>query len=220
MITGAIFDVDGTLLDSMQIWNDAGARYLKNLGLKAEPDLGTIMFSMSMVQGAEYLKERYALKFDTDEIIDGINSTIQDFYDNQVSLKYGVKQFLGEMKKRDIKMTAATSSDRRLIEKAMDRLEILTFFDRIFTCSEVGTGKSKPDIYLAAKRYMDTELSNTWVFEDAYHAILTAKNAGFRIAGVYDASSMEVQKEIREISDIYLYDLADFTAFIENADHR
>ena len=219
MITGAIFDVDGTLFDSMQIWNDAGERYLMSLGIKAEPDLGKIMFSMSMVQGAEYLKERYALQFDTDEIIDGINSTIQDFYDNQVLLKRGVKQFLSEMRKCDIKITAATSSDRRLIEKAMDRLEILTFFDRIFTCSEVGTGKSKPDIYLAANQYMDTDISDTWVFEDAYHAIQTAKNAGFRIAGVYDASSMEVQKEIRKISDIYLYDLDDFTAFVEIANN-
>jgi HAD superfamily hydrolase (TIGR01509 family) len=220
MIAGAIFDVDGTLLDSMQIWNDAGERYLRNLGIKAEPDLGKIMFSMSMVQGAKYLKERYGLQLDADVIINGINSIIQDFYDNQVPLKRGVKQFLGEMKECDIKMTAATSSDRSLIEKAMDRLEILSFFDRIFTCSEVGTGKSKPDIYLAAKRYMDTELSNTWVFEDAYHAIKTAKNAGFRIAGVYDDSSMEVQKEIREISDIYLYDLSDFTTFKRSANHK
>lgn len=217
MITGAIFDVDGTLLDSMQIWNDAGERYLMNLDIKAEPDLGKIMFSMNMVQGAEYLKERYALQFDTDEIINGINSTIQDFYDNQVSLKRGVKQFLSEMRNCDIKITAATSSDRRLIEKAMDRLEILTFFNRIFTCSEVGTGKSKPDIYYAANQYMDTEISNTWVFEDAYYAIKTVKNAGFRIAGVYDAYSMEIQKEIREISDIYLYDLTDFASFIEVA---
>ncbi|QOX63233.1 HAD family phosphatase [Anoxybacterium hadale] len=220
MITGAIFDVDGTLLDSMQIWNNAGERYLRKLGIKAELDLGKVMFSMSMVQGAAYLKERYQLQFTAEEIINGINSTIQDFYDHQVKLKPGVKQFLGEMTKCDIKMTAATSSDRSLIEKAMDRLDINGFFDRIFTCSEIGTGKSKPDIYLAAKQYMDTEISDTWVFEDAYHAIKTAKNAGFRIAGVYDASSMNVQKEIREISDVYLYDLTDFTAFIEIVNHR
>jgi HAD superfamily hydrolase (TIGR01509 family) len=156
---------------------------------------------------------------DTDEIINGINNTIRDFYDNQVQLKSGVKQFLDEMKKCNIKMTAATSSDRCLIEKAMVRLEILTLFDRIFTSSEVGAGKSKPDIYLAAKRYMDTEISGTWVFEDALHAVRTAKNAGFRIAGVYDASGLDAEKEIREISDIYLYDLTDFPAFMEIANH-
>lgn len=220
MITGAIFDVDGTLLDSMQVWDDAGERYLRSLGIEAEPDLGRVMFSMSMVRGAEYLKERYLPQFDTDEIISGINNTIQDFYDNQVQLKYGVKQFLDEMKKCNIKMTAATSSDRRLIEKALGRLEILNLFDRIFTCSEVGAGKSKPDIYLAAKQYMDTEISDTWVFEDAYHAIQTAKNAGFRTVGVYDASNMDAEKEIKEISDIFLYDLADFTAFMEIANRR
>lgn len=217
MITGAIFDLDGTLLDSMQVWNDVGERYLRCLGIEAEPDLGRIMFPMSIVQGAEYMKERYRLQFDTDQITNGLNNIIQDFYDNQVQLKRGVKQFLDEMKQCGIKMTVATLSERYLIEKAMDRLGILTLFDRIFTCSEVGAGKAKPDIFLAAKQYMDTELSGTWVFEDAVYAIQTAKTAGFRIAGVYEASNMDEQKEIREISDIYLYDLADFTAFMEIA---
>lgn len=220
MIAGAIFDIDGTLLDSMPIWEHAGERYLGSLGIEAEPGLGRLMLPMSMLQGAEYLKERYGLRFDTDEIIDGINNTIQGFYDNQVQLKHGVKQFLDDMKKCGIKMTAATSSDRSLIEKAMDRLEILNLFDRVFTCSEVGAGKSKPDIYLAAKQFMDTEISDTWVFEDAYHAIQTAKNAGFRTVGVYDASSMDAENEIRKFSDIYLYDLADFNAFIEMANRR
>lgn len=216
MITGAIFDIDGTLLDSMQVWNDAGERYLRSLGIEPEPGLGRIMFPMSMVQGAEYLKGRYLPQLDPDEIIGGINSTIRDFYED-VQLKPGVKQFLEEMKKWGIKMTAATATDRCLIEKAMNRLEILALFDHIFTCSEVGAGKSMPDIYLAAKQHMGTEISSTWVFEDVYHAIQTAKNAGFRIAGVYDESSMDLQQEIQESSDIYLYDLADFTGFMKLA---
>ena len=217
MITGAIFDLDGTLLDSMQAWNDSGELYLRSIGIEAEPGLDRILFPMSMVQGAEYLKERYLPQLDPDEIIVGINNTIRDFYDNDVELKPGVKQFLSEMKQCGIKMTAATVTDRCLIERALERLEILTLFDRIFTCSEVGAGKSKPDIYLAAKQHMGTENSSTWVFEDVYHAIQTAKNAGFRIAGVYDASSIHAKTGIMESSDIYLHDLTDFTTFIELA---
>jgi haloacid dehalogenase superfamily, subfamily IA, variant 3 with third motif having DD or ED len=217
MITGAIFDVDGTLLDSMPVWNDAGERYLRGLGIEAEPDLGRLMFPMSMEQGAGYLKEMYQLQIDTDEIIAGINDTIQDFYDNEVQLKCGVKEFLEEMKKNNIKITAATSSDRCLIEKALERLEILSLIDRIFTCSEVGASKSKPDIYFAAMGHMAGEVTATWVFEDAYHAIETARNAGFRTVGVYDASVMDAEKEIRAICDIYLYELTDFPGFMKIA---
>lgn len=217
MITGAIFDADGTLLDSMQVWNEAGERYLRRFGMEAEPNLGGILSPMSMAQGAEYLKERYLKQLNQDQIIDGINSTIQEFYDHEVLLKYGVKQFLKAMKQCGIRMTVATSSDRCLIEKALERLEIVNLFDCIFTCTEVGAGKSKPDIYLAAMRYMNTERSDTWVFEDAFHAIQTAKQAGFRVVGVYDAASIDVVTQIKEISDLYLDELADFDAFAEYA---
>ena len=220
MITGAIFDIDGTLLDSMPVWDDTGERYLRSLGIEAEPDLGRRMYPMSMDQGAEYLRERYLPQFDKNQIICGINNTIQAFYDSQVPLKRGVKQFLEEMRKCNIKITAATSSDRSLIVKALERLEILRSFDCIFTCSEIGAGKSEPAIYLAAKEYMGTERSGTWVFEDAFHAIQTAKNAGFRTVGIYDASSVDKEKEIRETCDIYLNDLTDFAGFIKFANQR
>lgn len=219
MIQGAIFDVDGTILDSMPIWDNAGEMYLKNFGKEVKPGLGRIMFSMSMTEGAQYLQEKYELLLSTDEIIDGINRTIKDYYLYQVQLKSGAEQFLQEMKQSGIRMTIATSSDRPVIEKALLRLKILTYFDRIFTCSEVGAGKMLPDIYLAARNYMQTDISYTWVFEDALYALQTAKKAGFRTVGVYDPSSADQQDQIKEISDIYLAELKNYKQFIKSTEN-
>lgn len=204
MVEGIIFDVDGTILDSMGIWDDAGEIYLNSLGIEPENNLGKILFSMSMREGAEYLKKTYGLKSNISEIVDGINNTIFQFYENDVLLKNGMLEFLQYMKDRAVPMTVATTSDRIVIEAAFQRLKIEKYFMKIFTSSEIGKGKNEPDIYFAAADFMGTNIENTWVAEDAIHAIKTAKNAGFKTIGIYDDSSREVQEEIKKVSDLYI----------------
>jgi len=217
MIAGVIFDIDGTVLDSMSIWDKAAEMFLNSIGIEAEKGLGKIMFSMTMTNGAEFLKNRYLLNMDIDAIIAGINNTIKDFYFYQVQLKEGVEQFLKDMKQTGIKMVAATSSDRQIVETALERLDVMSSFEQIFTCTEIRAGKGKPDIYLSAAEYMRTLPKDTWVFEDALYAIQTAKNAGFRTVGVYDASSIVNLDEIKKISDIYLKKLDNFKLFLKKA---
>lgn len=217
MIKGAIFDIDGVILDSMPIWDKAGEMYLCSLGFQPEPGLAKTMFSMSMGEGAKYLRERYQMDMDEVEIIKGINRTIEDFYAFQVQLKEGVEQFLKGLRQYGIKTVAATTSDRQVFERALKRLNVTGYFERIFTSSETGAGKSKPDIFLAAAEHMGTIPKETWVFEDALYAIRTAKNAGFRTVGVYDDSSLDDMDEIMKISDIYLRKLDNVHDFIERA---
>jgi len=215
MIKGVIFDIDGVILDSMPVWDKAGEMFLGNLGLQPESGLAETMFCMSMSEGAKFLKERYHLDMDEDEIIKGVNETIKDFYANQVQLKEGVELFIKGMKQNGIKIVAATSCDREVFERALVRLNIMGYFDRIFTSTEVGAGKVKPDIYLAAADHMGTLPKDTWVFEDALYAIKTAKSAGFRTVGVYDDSSKNNWDEIKRVSDIYLDKLDNIRAFLE-----
>jgi HAD superfamily hydrolase (TIGR01509 family) len=217
MIGGVIFDLDGTILDSMSIWDSAAELYLDSLGITAEAGLGKIMFSMNMAEGALFLKDRYHLDIAVDEIIAGINRTIENFYYYQVQLKEGVEQFLKGMKQAGVKMVIATASDRHIVEKALERLNIMNYFDRIFTCTEIGAGKIKPDIYLAAAEYMGTLPKDTWVFEDALYAIQAAKNAGFKTVGVYDPYSADEMDEIKMVSDIYLNKLDNIHIFLEKA---
>lgn len=204
MIAGAIFDLDGTILDSMPIWGNAPEIYLDGMGIKAETGLGKTLFTMSMAEGAEYIKGRYCPDIDIDVIMEGINRTVIDFYHYQARLKEGAEQFLKAMKAAGIKITAATSSDRQVVEGALERLNVIHYFSRIFTCTEVGAGKTEPDIFLEAAEYMGALPEDTWVFEDSLYAIQTAKNAGFHTVGVYDDSGAESWDEIRRITDLYL----------------
>lgn len=212
MVNGIILDVDGTILDSMGIWDNAGTIYLKNFGIQAERNLGNILFSMSMTEGAEYLKNTYGLVQTTEEIIAGINNTVFDFYEKHVQLKDGILLFLQFAKKKRIPMSIATTSDRTVIMAAFQRLALKQYFVDIVTASEVGKGKEEPDIYFAAAKHMGNDIKNIWVIEDAFHAIQTAKKAGFQVAGIYDDSSRELQEKIRRCSDFYLESWSEWEA--------
>lgn len=217
MIKGAIFDLDGVVLDSMSAWEKAGIMFLHNLGLEAEPELAKDMYCMSMTEGAKYLKERYCADMAEEAIIKGINDLIKDFYAHQVQLKQGVEQFLKGLQQAGIKIVAATSCDREVFTRALVRLKVIDYFDRIFTSTEIGVGKVKPDIYLAAAAHMGTVPEETWVFEDALYALRTAKSVGFNTVGVYDDYALDTMDEIKKICDIYLMKLDDVQAFLAKA---
>ena len=186
MIKGVIFDVDGVLLNSMPIWENLGELYLNSLGMEAEMGLGETLFTMSLEEGADYLISRYGLKKTREEIIEDLTREVRDFYVEKVPLKEGVRQYLFELNEKKIPMVIATSGDRKNAESALKRLKVFNYFQAVFTCSEIGSGKTQPDIYLAAALHMDVDPEETLVFEDAYHALLTAKKAGFKTVAVYD----------------------------------
>ena len=217
MIKGVIFDVDGVLLNSMPIWENLGELYLRSLGVEAEKDLGEILFTMSLEEGADYLISQYGLNKTPEEIVEGLNREVRDFYAERVPLKEGVREFLYEFNEKKIPMVIATSGDRKNTEAALRRLKVLNYFQGIFTCSEMGSGKNQPDIYLAAALQMDADPAETWVFEDAYHAIRTAKSVGFKTAAVYDKANDKDLAQIWNAADIYLPEFADFSVFWKRA---
>lgn len=217
MIRGVIFDVDGVLLNSMPVWENLGELYLNRLGIEAEKGLGDTLFTMSLEEGADYLISRYNLEKTPEELIKGLNREVQDFYENRVPLKEGVRQYLQEFRERKIPMAIATSGDRKNAEAALKRLKVFSYFQGIFTCSEIGSSKSQPDIYYAAALQLDTEPSETWVFEDALHALQTAKKAGFKTTGVYDKASDRNLADIWNTADIYLPEFKDFNIFWKRA---
>ena len=213
MINGVIFDVDGVLLNSMPIWENLGELYLQELGIEAKKDLGKKLFTLSMEEAAEYLISQYNLDKSVEEVVSGFVRAVKEFYEERVPLKEGVREYLSEFRARKIPMVIATSGDRRNTEAALKRLKIYSYFQGIYTCSEIGSGKDQPDIYFAAALQMDTDPEQTWVFEDTLHALRTAKAAGFRTVAVYDKSSDRDLAEIWNAAEIYLPDLNDFDSF-------
>ena len=124
LIQGAIFDMDGTLLDSMPVWEHASERYLQNKGIKVREKLSEILFSMSMQKGAEYVKVNYHLTESTDEIVAGVNNIVYTAYEKEVQPKEGVREFLDKLQAEGIKMVVATSTDRPMVEAALKRTAV------------------------------------------------------------------------------------------------
>ena len=215
MIKGVIFDIDGVLLDSMGIWDDLGARYLRSLGKIPEEGLNKILFSMSMEQGAEYLNEHYGLNKSVKETVDGIGRMLEDYYFYEVLLKPGAKEVLEFLKSKSIKTAAATSSPRTHIEKALSRNGLLGYIDKIYTTGEVGVSKHSPDIYNLAADYLKTKHEETLVFEDSLYALKTAKEAGYVTVGVFDEKGESNQEGLKNQADLYLKKLDDFIVMSE-----
>ena len=208
---GIIFDVDGVLLDSMEIWTDLGARYLKSIGREPGEGLARILFSMSMEQGAEYLNDHYQLGSSSEEVMEGLRAMLKDFYFYEVKAKPGARELLERARDAGLRITAATSSPREHIEKALARNGLLGYIERMFTSAEVGSSKHSPEIYDAASAYMGTAADETYVFEDSLYALRTAAAAGYHTVGVCDAKGEADQEGLRESSDLYIKELKDFT---------
>jgi len=208
MIRGAIFDFDGTLFDSMFIWDTAGETYLRSIGKEPAEDLQSALKPMSLYQSAAYIREHYDIPLSTEDIMDGINRTVEDFYFHTVEPKPGVIVLLEALSRRGVRMCIATATDRYQVEAALMRCGMRQYFSEIFTCTEVGSGKDQPLIFRKAMEQLGTDRSNTVVVEDAWHAIRTAKDDGFLVAAVYD-SHESMQSSIRETADIYLKDYSD-----------
>lgn len=222
MSKGAIFDADGTLLDSMPIWEDAAARFLAGLGIEAEPDLGDTMFRLSLDEGAAYLKKTYLAgdhgrSMTEEEIKEEVLGVIRDFYVHQVQPKAGARRFLEELAARKVPMYIATSSNREHIRAALERLGLLHFFDGMITCEEAGASKRQPRIFLLAAERMGLSPEDIFVFEDVIHAIRSAGSAGFVTVGVYDAASAADNEAMRAECAIYLHTLENREKFLETA---
>ena len=209
MIKGAIFDFDGTLVDSMFIWDTFGEYYLHTLGKEPKENLTETFKTFTLEQAAEYYRKHYGVTLSVEEIVDGVNEMVSEIYRTKVTLKSGVLEFLRDLRSKGVKMCVATVTDRPIVEDVLKKLGIRDFFTEIFTCVEVGYNKETPHIYRAALEVLGTSKEETVVFEDALHALMTAKNDGFPVAAVYDKHEAK-QIEMKSEADYYISDYERF----------
>ena len=208
MIRAAIFDLDGTLLDSNPYWDKAPEAYLASVGVTAEPGIGKTIFAMTLPEAVEYLRRTYGLSQTGQEITHGVNAMMERFYLREVPVKEGIPALLDALNDRGLAMMVASVTDRSLVETVLRRHGLLERFAGVITTDEVGKGKQEPDIYLQAAERLGCAPGEVLVFEDALHALRTAKKAGFPVVGVFDEASREVWEEIRAVSD---WNLPDFS---------
>ena len=188
---GAIFDIDGTLLDSMPIWDQLAERYLKSLGITPEPDLSRTIFHMSLPQGAAYIHDHHPIDQTPGEIEEGVLNCLKDFYYKEVTDKADAISYVRKLQERKIPLAIASTSERPLIEHALKRLGILDCFSHILVCSEHATKKREPAIYHMAAEKLGLLPGQIMVYEDALYAMETARSAGFLVTAVYDEASKD-----------------------------
>ncbi|NLW77859.1 MAG: HAD family phosphatase [Ruminococcaceae bacterium] len=202
-LEGAIFDVDGTLLDSMVIWDTIGGNYLRSRGITPKPGLDARFRSMSLYQAVRHYQDEYGLTDSADALMAGVNAMIEDYYAHQVQPKAGVPAFLESLHKRGVRMCLATATDHHLVEAALTRTGLWGYFGGVFTCSGVGHGKDEPHIFHTALHFLGTPKAATCVFEDALYAVRTAKQAGFTVAAVQDPFEHDGDT-VQKLADYYI----------------
>ena len=208
-IKGAIFDLDGTLTDSMYIWQQAPVDLVRRYGGDPPEDLARDLKEMGRREAAEYLRERFALSATPEELMDTLNDLVTEEYRSRVPMKPGADQLLSRLAERNIPCCIATASETFQAQVAMERLGLWQHFQFAISCVQYG-GKARPDIYLEAARRLGTTPAETVVFEDALHAARTAHEAGFRVCGVWDTSAQEDQAALETLADWYVRDLGDW----------
>lgn len=201
---GYIFDMDGTLLDTMGMWADLAPRYIRSRGLTPAPGLGMAVQAMSMLQAAHYLIEQYRLPDSPTAVIDGVNALLARYYAEDAPAKPGALAYVQGLAARGAALCVATATDRPLAEAALRRTGLLPYLKVVLTCGEVGAGKEFPAIYDVALSLLGTAQADTLVVEDALHAAATAKAAGYRVACVADPFSAADWGAITAQSDFIL----------------
>ncbi len=181
----AIFDMDGTLIDSMWIWDRAASNFLRAHGITPPDDVDSTFKTFTIAGACHYLKTHFGVVGSDEEIVAAINQMASDGYD-RVMMKPGIVEFLTYLAEKGVSMAVASSTDKVLIEKTLTRLGLRRFFAHIVSSGDVGVGKSSPKVFDEALFRLGGNKEECVVFEDSFFAMNTAKSAGYRIAAVRD----------------------------------
>lgn len=208
-IQSVIFDLDGTLVDSMWLWHDIDVEFLEKRGLTLPETYQRDIEGMSFTETAVYTKELFHLSESVEELKEIWNRMAIEKYTYEVPFKPGAEEFLKYCKEHKISVGIATSNSRELVENVIEAQKISGFFDCIVTSCEVARGKPAPDVYLEAARRCAASPGNCLVFEDVVSGILAGKAAGMRVCAVEDAASLHQKARKRELADYYITDYFD-----------
>ena len=207
-IDGVIFDMDGTLLDSIPMWDHVATKYFRTRGIELPEETQQYIRHISLLEGAQYIKEQFNLPDAPETLVEGTLALVRQQYLYEVPAKPGVAELLQTLHAQGIKISVATASDKELAQRAFERLGLAPYIDFVISCDEVGVGKKFPDIYETALARLGTSKARTLVVEDALYALQTAKTAGFLTAGVWESFyPAEQQEQLRQTADYY------FTSF-------
>ena len=195
----AIFDMDGTLIDSMIFWKNLASEYLTTKGVTQIPeDILEQIKPMTMSESAALFQRVFGLTGDPES---EMNAMMDEHYREDIPLKPGVREYLQTLRNRDVRMCVASATAEHLMEACLTRLEVRDYFEFLLSCETVGAGKRSPLVYQESARRLNAAPAEIAVYEDALYAVQTAKNAGYYVVGVYDDSAAKNWQIIECIAD-------------------
>lgn len=198
----AVFDMDGTLIDSMRYWKELGREYLTSKGVTRDlTDILERIKPMTMTESAALFRQEFGLPGTPREIADEMNRMIEDHYRSDIPLKEGVHEYLAVLHRSGVRMCVASATDGELMKACLTRLGAAQYFDFLLSCEEVGAGKNRPDVYFEAARRLNAAPCEIAVYEDALYAAQTAKDAGFCVIGVYDDAGAQNWETLTALAD-------------------
>ena len=213
--TGALFDLDGTILDSMVMWRTLLENDLLAKGVYPEPFLSLNIWGENTKFKERYLYEKYGFRFSFSDFSEKDKECIKRFYSEKAEPKPGAVEFLEFLSEKGIKTALATATPLPYMESALKKQGIIDLLDVIITTSDIGVGKSRPDIYNEACSRLGIESSSAVIFEDAHYAVSTAKKAGYKVIAIDDWWQFRKKDEIKSLADRYILNWSEVYELID-----
>ena len=207
-ITGAIFDFDGTVFDSMHIWKGVKFQFFDRIGLVLNEEQREEFKKLFLLDAIELAKTRFDFKMTDKELFDEFFILIKEKYLADTKPKNDIIEFLEKLKANGVKMGIATATGEPALIAVLEKFNMLHYFQEIYSTYTVGASKTEPKVYDVVLNELGTEKETTWIFEDALYAVKTAKKAGYNVVGIYDKSEPE-QEELKNLVDIYIHNYSE-----------
>jgi len=203
-ITGAIFDFDGTLFDSMHVWKGIRHKFFESIGIKLTADEDEIFKRLFLREAFLLAIEHFKLDYTYEELLEKLFDYIKARYLTETEPKNDIVEFLERLKANGVKMGIATATGEPALMAVLEKFGMLHYFSAIYSTYTVGASKTEPKVYDVVLEALGTDKETTWVFEDALYAAKTAKANGYNVVGIFDKSEPD-QDQLKALVDIYIH---------------
>jgi beta-phosphoglucomutase-like phosphatase (HAD superfamily) len=202
-----IFDLDGTLIDSLWVWRQIDELYLEKKGIICEDNLQEALNGKSFTEAAKFFKETFSMDESIEEISNDWIEMCLDVYVDEVILKEGALRFVQKVHSMGKSLGVGTSNNKKIAQQYLQSKNMTRYFSTIRTSCEVGKGKPNPDVFLKVAEDLNVRPDECLVFEDTLEGVMAAKNAGMQVAAVYDSAHVKFEDDIKSLADYYFENL-------------